>query len=106
MARRHADETKVSGSSPGLTLFVAVLKLFSMRAQTQFYSLDFKSIVARSNPSDKFDMFSDGILYMPPDNPPVSKISIGELAFQLFRTLFGATIESKRDFDDRNLKNA
>ena len=51
-------------------------------------------------------MFSDGILYMPPDNPPVSKDSIGELAFQLFRTLFGATSSSKRDFDGQNLKNA
>ena len=58
-----------------------------------------------SNPSVKFDIFSDGILYMSPGNPPVSKISIGELAFQLFRTLFGATIDSKRDFDGRNLKN-
>ena len=32
-------------------------------------------------------MFSDGILYMSPDSPPVSKKSIGELAFQLFRRI-------------------
>ena len=43
---------------------------------------------------------------MSPDNPPVSKKSIGELAFHLFRTLFEATSSSERNFDGRNLKNA
>ena len=51
-------------------------------------------------------MFSDGVLYMHPVTTPVSKNSIGELAFQLFRTPFGATSSSGRDFDGRNLKNA
>jgi hypothetical protein len=51
-------------------------------------------------------MFSDGILYMSPDTTPVSKKSIGGLAFQLFRTPFGATSSSGRDFDGRNLKNS
>ena len=36
----------------------------------------------------------------------VSNLSIGGLAFQLFRTPFGATSSSGRDFDGRNLKNA
>ena len=43
---------------------------------------------------------------MSPDTTPVSKKSIGGLAFQLFRTPFGATSSSGRDFDGRNLKNA
>ena len=59
-----------------------------------------------SNPSDKFDMFSDKILYMSPDTTPVSKRSIGGLALQLFRTPFGATSSSGRGFDGRNLKNS
>ena len=51
-------------------------------------------------------MFSDGILYMSPDTTPVSKKSIGGLAFQHFGTPFGATSSSGRNFDGRNLKNA
>ena len=51
-------------------------------------------------------MFSDGILYMPSDTTLVSKNSIGGLAFQHFRTPFGATSSSKHDFDGRNLKNS
>ena len=43
---------------------------------------------------------------MSPDTTPVSKKSIGGLAFQLFRTPFGATSSSGRDFDGRNLKNS
>ena len=43
---------------------------------------------------------------MSPATTPVSKNSIGGLAFQLFRTLFGATSSSGRDFDGRNLKNS
>ena len=43
---------------------------------------------------------------MSPDTTPVSKKSIGGLAFQLFRTPFGATSSSGRDFDGRNLKSA
>ena len=58
-----------------------------------------------SGPSDKFDMFSDGILYMSPDTTPVSKRLFGGLAFQHFRTPFGATSSSGRDFDGRSLKN-
>ena len=43
---------------------------------------------------------------MSPDTTPVSKKSIGGLAFQLFRTPFEATSSSGRDFDGRNLKNS
>ena len=68
---------KATRSSPGLTLLVAVLKLFSKLTILFTWFQKHRG----SNPSDKFDIFSDGILYMAPDNPPVSKIRSVSLRF-------------------------